>query len=247
MERDQHHAGIAIRVHPYRLLPPYSEVPSLCRHRERPLSERARRLETVSGGADLASSAEPADEVLVSRVCDGDTAALEALYSRYARVVYSFAVRIVGDGSTAEEILQEAFVRTWRQAETYRTVRGSFASWLLSITHNLAIDELRRRQRRPQRIDGTDVHEVMNGLIDDAANVEEATEAALLRERVIRAMASLPEAQRLAIELAFYQSMSQREIAAYLDEPLGTIKTRLRLGMQKLKDALADEALPGER
>ncbi|HMM43600.1 MAG TPA: sigma-70 family RNA polymerase sigma factor [Thermomicrobiales bacterium] len=211
------------------------------------MSERARRLETVSGGADLASSAEPADEVLVSRVCDGDTAALEALYSRYARVVYSFAVRIVGDGSTAEEILQEAFVRTWRQAETYRTVRGSFASWLLSITHNLAIDELRRRQRRPQRIDGTDVHEVMNGLIDDAANVEEATEAALLRERVIRAMASLPEAQRLAIELAFYQSMSQREIAAYLDEPLGTIKTRLRLGMQKLKDALADEALPGER
>lgn len=211
------------------------------------MSERARRLEAVSGGADLASSAEPADEVLVSRVCDGDTAALEALYSRYARVVYSFAVRIVGDGSTAEEILQEAFVRTWRQAETYRTVRGSFASWLLSITHNLAIDELRRRQRRPQRIDGTDVHEVMNGLIDDAANVEEATEAALLRERVIRAMASLPEAQRLAIELAFYQSMSQREIAAYLDEPLGTIKTRLRLGMQKLKDALADEVLPGER
>ncbi len=211
------------------------------------MSERARRLEMVSGDADVAESAGPADEVLVSRVCDGDTAALEALYSRYARVVYSFAVRIVGDGSTAEEILQEAFVRTWRQAETYRTVRGSFASWLLSITHNLAIDELRRRQRRPQRVDGADVHEVMNGLVDDAANVEEATEASMLRERVIRAMATLPEAQRLAIELAFYQSMSQREIAAYLDEPLGTIKTRLRLGMQKLKDALADEALPGER
>lgn len=204
-------------------------------------------MEMVSGDADVAESAGPADEVLVSRVCDGDTAALEALYSRYARVVYSFAVRIVGDGSTAEEILQEAFVRTWRQAETYRTVRGSFASWLLSITHNLAIDELRRRQRRPQRVDGADVHEVMNGLVDDAANVEEATEASMLRERVIRAMATLPEAQRLAIELAFYQSMSQREIAAYLDEPLGTIKTRLRLGMQKLKDALADEALPGER
>lgn len=211
------------------------------------MSERVRRLETVSGGADMAESAEPADEVLVSRVCDGDTAALEALYSRYARVVYSFAVRIVGDGSTAEEILQEAFVRTWRQAATYRTVRGSFASWLLSITHNLAIDELRRRQRRPQRVDGTDVLEVMNGLVDDAASVEEAAEAALLRERVLRAMATLPEAQRVAIELAFYQSMSQREIAAFLDEPLGTIKTRLRLGMQKLKDALADEARLGER
>lgn len=209
------------------------------------MSERDRRFGTASGGADLAASAEPADEVLVSRVCDGDTAALEVLYSRYARVVYSFAVRIVSDGPTAEEILQEAFVRTWRQAESYRTVRGSFASWLLSITHNLAIDELRRRQRRPQRVDGTDVHEVMNGLVDDAANVEEATEAVLLRERVILAMTALPEAQRMAIELAFYQSMSQREIAAYLDEPLGTIKTRLRLGMQKLKDALADEEYPG--
>lgn len=206
------------------------------------MSERNRRLEIASGGAGDPSSVEPADEVLVSRVCEGDTAALEALYSRYARVVYSFAVRIVGDGATAEEILQEAFVRTWRQAETYRTVRGTFASWLLSITHNLAIDELRRRQRRPQRVDGTDVHEVMNGLVDDAANVEEAAEAALLRERVGKALATLPEAQRIAIELAFYQSMSQREIAAHLDEPLGTIKTRLRLGMQKLKDALADEA-----
>lgn len=204
------------------------------------MSERIRRLE-VAGGDDLASSAEPADDALVSRVCAGDTSALEALYSRYARVVFSFAVRIVGDGPTAEEILQEAFVRTWRQAETYQTVRGSFASWLLSITHNLAIDELRRRQRRPKRVDGADVHEVMTGLVDDAANTEEATEAALLRERVGRALATLPDAQRVAIELAFYQSMSQREIAAYLDEPLGTIKTRLRLGMQKLKDALADE------
>ncbi|HQX63024.1 MAG TPA: sigma-70 family RNA polymerase sigma factor [Thermomicrobiales bacterium] len=211
------------------------------------MSERIRRLEVVSGDADRSTSAEPADEVLVSRVCDGDTAALEALYSRYARVVYSFAARIVGDGSTAEEILQEAFVRTWRQAETYRTGRGSFASWLLSITHNLAIDELRRRQRRPQRFDGADVHEVMDGLVDDAASVEEAAEAALLRERVGRAMASLPDAQRVAIEYAFYHSMSQREIAAHLGEPLGTIKTRLRLGMRKLKDALADEEIIGGR
>lgn len=241
-KRDQHYAGIAIPVHPESASPPYSEVLPVHRHREVPLSERNRRLEVASGGADQPSSAEPTDEVLVSRVCEGDTAALEALYSRYARVVYSFAVRIVGDGATAEEILQEAFVRTWRQAETYRTVRGTFASWLLSITHNLAIDELRRRQRRPQRVDGTDVHEVMNGLVDDAANVEEAAEAALLRERVGKALTTLPEAQRIAIELAFFQSMSQREIAAYLDEPLGTIKTRLRLGMQKLKDALADEA-----
>jgi RNA polymerase sigma-70 factor, ECF subfamily len=181
------------------------------------------------------------DEELVARMRNGDTAALEALYSRYARVVYSFAVRIVGDGPSAEEILQEAFVRTWRQAATFRTVRGNFASWLLSITHNLAIDELRKRQRRPQRVDGVDISETLYGLVDEATNVEEAAEASALRERVARAMATLPDAQRVAVELAFFNGMSQREIAAHLREPLGTIKTRLRLGMQKLKTALADE------
>lgn len=191
-----------------------------------------------------AAAAELADEELVQRVSHGDTAALEMLYSRYARVVYSFAVRIVGDGPTAEEILQEAFVRTWRQAETFRTVRGNFASWLLSITHNLAIDELRKRQRRPQRADSADPTETLAGLIDEATNVEEAAEAGALRERVQRAMATLPEAQRIAVELAYFHGLSQREIAAHLNEPLGTIKTRLRLGMSKLKDALAGERDP---
>jgi RNA polymerase sigma-70 factor (ECF subfamily) len=181
------------------------------------------------------------DDELVQRVRNGDTAALELLYSRYARVVYSFAVRIVGDGPTAEEILQEAFVRTWRQADTFRTVRGNFASWLLSITHNLAIDELRKRQRRPQRVDGVDISETLYGLVDEATNVEEAAEAGALRERVAVAMATLPEAQRIAVELAYFHGLSQREIAAHLDEPLGTIKTRLRLGMSKLKDALVGE------
>jgi len=193
---------------------------------------------------DLAASAPPAesaDEELVRRVGLGDTAALEALYGRYARVVYSFAVRIVGDGQTAEEILQEAFVRTWTQAGTFRIVRGNYASWLLSITHNLAIDELRRRQRRPQRVDAVDGNDALFGLVDEATNVEEAAEASALRERVAQAMSRLPDAQRIAVELAFYRGMSQREIAAYLDEPLGTIKTRLRLGMQKLKDALVGE------
>ena len=120
-------------------------------------------------------------------------------------------------------------------------MRGNFASWLLSITHNLAIDELRRRQRRPQRADAIDGGDVLYGLVDEATNVEEAAEASALRERVQQALRKLPEAQRAAVELAFYRGMSQREIAAHLNEPLGTIKTRLRLGMQKLKDALTAE------
>ncbi len=215
-------------------------VPDPGEHSRR--SER-RAAEPVDPNTPVAPIETPDDE-LVHRVRNGDTAALETLYSRYARVVYSFAIRIVGDAQTAEEILQEAFVRTWRQAETFKTVRGNFASWLLSITHNLAIDELRKRQRRPQRVDGADISETLYGLVDEATNVEEAAEASLLRERVAVAMATLPEAQRVAVELAFFNGLSQREIAAHLNEPLGTIKTRLRLGMNKLKDALRDEDVP---
>jgi RNA polymerase sigma-70 factor (ECF subfamily) len=205
------------------------------------MSENPRRLRPASRSVDHPVAVDSTDEELVRRVRHGDTAALETLYSRYGRVVYSFAIRIVGDGQTAEEILQEAFVRTWRQAETFRTVRGNYASWLLSITHNLAIDELRKRQRRPQRVDGVDISETLYGLVDESTNVEEAAEAGALRERVAIALATLPEAQRVAVELAYFNGMSQREIAAHLREPLGTIKTRLRLGMQKLKDALAAE------
>jgi RNA polymerase sigma-70 factor, ECF subfamily len=205
------------------------------------MSERPDRIVRASRSVEFPTPVETTDEELVRRVRYGDTAALEALYGRYARVVYSFAVRIVGDGPTAEEVLQEAFVRTWRQAGTFRTVRGNFPSWLLSITHNLAIDELRKRQRRPQRIDGVDISETLYGLVDETTNVEEAAEASALRERVVAAMATLPDAQRTAVELAYFRGMSQREIATYAREPLGTIKTRLRLGMHKLKIALADE------
>jgi RNA polymerase sigma-70 factor (ECF subfamily) len=205
------------------------------------MGERSRRVFPVLRSVEHPAPVDATDEELVARVQHGDTAALEALYSRYARVVYSFAIRIVGDGPTAEEVLQEAFVRTWRQAGSFRTVRGNFASWLLSITHNLAIDELRKRQRRPQRVDGVDISETLYGLVDEATNVEEAAEASVLRERVAGALATLPEAQRVAVELAYFSGMSQREIAAHLREPLGTIKTRLRLGMMKLKTALADE------
>lgn len=204
------------------------------------MSGRLRRVVAIHANPPVPITEVPDDE-LVQRMQVGDTAALEALYGRYARVVFSFSLRIVGDGPTAEEILQEAFVRAWRQSAAFQSVRGSFASWLLSITHNLAIDEMRRRQRRPKRVDGVDISDVTFGLIDEATNVEEAAEALIMREQVKVALATLPDAQRVAVELAFFSGLSQREIAAVLHEPLGTIKTRLRLGMQKLKVALATE------
>lgn len=181
------------------------------------------------------------DDDLVRRMAEGDVEALEALYSRYARAVYSFAVRIVGDGLVAEEILQEAFTRAWQQAGRFELARGTFPSWLLSITHNLAIDEVRRRQRRPQRADMVDISDVLRGEVDEAASVEEAAEASELRQRIRAAIDTLPKPQRQVIELAYFEGLTQREIAAFLGEPLGTIKTRMRLAMQKLKDALGTE------
>ncbi|HLT19033.1 MAG TPA: sigma-70 family RNA polymerase sigma factor [Thermomicrobiales bacterium] len=200
--------------------------------------QKVRRLPVMRRVADPAPPVETSDAELVHRVSLGDTSALEALYTRYARVVYSFAMRIVMDPMLAEEVLQEVFVRTWRQADRFQRSRGNFASWLLSITHNLAIDEVRKRQRRPQKSDAVDVSDALFGLVDEATNVEEAAEAADLRIRIRTAMVTLPEAQREAIELAFFAGLSQREISAHLDVPLGTIKTRMRLGLKKLRQEL---------
>src|SRR5918997_4686415 len=94
------------------------------------------------------------DADLIGRAADGDARALEVLYDRYSRVVYSFALRIVGDQQTAEEVLQEVFFRAWQQGGSFRASRGSFVTWLLSVTHNMAIDEVRKRQRRPQTAAG---------------------------------------------------------------------------------------------
>jgi RNA polymerase sigma-70 factor, ECF subfamily len=178
------------------------------------------------------------DGELVQRMSAGDVEALEVLYGRYSRAVFSFAVRIVRDGRVAEEVLQEAFMRSWQQSGRFELNRGTYASWLLSITHNLAIDELRKSQRRPQKADMVDIADVLRSEVDETVNIEEAAEATELRDVIGAAMGHLPEAQRRVIELAYFEGLSQREIAAFLNEPLGTIKTRMRLGMQKLRDVL---------
>ena len=203
--------------------------------------QRVRRIPAMRRVIDPSPPLETSDAELVHRVSLGDTAALEALYNRYARVVYSFAMRIVADPMLAEEILQEVFVRTWRQADRFQRSRGNFGSWLLSITHNLSIDEIRKRQRRPQKSDAVDVSDALFGLVDDATNVEEAAQASALRLRIKTALLTLPDAQREAIELAFFGGMSQREISTHLDIPLGTIKTRMRLGLNKLRLELETE------
>lgn len=186
---------------------------------------------------------EASDTELIGRAAQGDARALEVLYDRYSGVVFSFSLRIVGDRQLAEEILQEAFFRAWQQGSNFSAGKGSFITWMLSITHNLSIDEIRKRNRRPQKADSEEPELVLAAVPDTGAgsNIEEEVWLGTLRDTIGGALAQLPAAQREAIEMAYFRGMTQREIAEALGEPLGTIKTRMRLGMQKLKDALGSD------
>lgn len=190
----------------------------------------------ASGDPDATQQLSDAD--LIGQASQGDARALEVLYERYSRVVFSFALRIVNDALIAEELLQEVFFRAWQQGGSFRASKGTFLTWLLSITHNMAIDEVRKRKRRPQRSDSDDPDLVLAAVPDTGPSVEDEVWSRTLRERIGRALDTLPAAQREAIELAYFKGMTHREIAETLGEPLGTIKTRMRLGMQKLRDHL---------
>jgi RNA polymerase sigma-70 factor, ECF subfamily len=149
----------------------------------------------------------------------------------------------VHDTSTAEELTQEVFVRLWRSAASFTAERGSLLTWLLRITHNLALNEIRRRQSRPVTADYIDITVDGDLIVDDGAEPERA---AWLRERnlaIRQALAKLPEPQRQAIELAFFGGLSQAEVAAALGDPLGTVKSRIRVGMQRLRELLAEEGI----
>jgi RNA polymerase sigma-70 factor (ECF subfamily) len=184
-----------------------------------------------------------ADAELIGRAARGEARALEVLYDRYSGVVFSFALRIVSERQLAEEILQEAFFRAWQQGGSFSAGRGSFITWLLSITHNLAIDEIRRRRRRPQKADSEEPEQILDSVADTGAGADVEGEVWLgaLRDTIGHALAELPPAQREALELAYFRGLTQREIAEALGEPLGTIKTRMRLGLQKLREALGSD------
>ncbi len=183
------------------------------------------------------------DAVLMVAVAGGSAPALEELYLRYSRLVLSFASRMLGDRHSGEELVQEVYVRAWRQASSYSVDRGSVVTWLLSITHNLSIDELRKRSRRPVKETGADPTLVMLNISSPDPTAHEQAELSDLRDVVSKAISTLPDKQRVSIELAYYSGLTQREIAEALGEPLGTIKTRMRLGMQKLRELLEEHVV----
>ena len=179
---------------------------------------------------------EISDAELMVSVAVGNSAAMELMYERYSRPVFSFALRMLADRDHAEDLMQEVFLRAWRRANRFSDSRGTLISWLLSITHNMAIDEIRKKQRRPQKADAKEPELLMGSLRDTDEPVEEQVLMSANGEVIRSALAEIPENQRVVLELGYFRGMTQREISERLDVPLGTIKTRMRLALKKLQD-----------
>lgn len=178
---------------------------------------------------------EPSDIVLMQRIASHNTEALKVLYDRYGRVAFALAYRVLGEASTAEEVVQDAFETVWGKARGFDAGKGgNVRGWLLTIVHRRAIDYRRREHGRTPGNVPLDTMENMLAVPDVWKDVA----AHLLAEHVRNAMHMLPEEQRRAIELAYFEGLSHGEIAAREETPLGTVKGRLRLGLRKLADVL---------
>ena len=189
----------------------------------------------VDGGV-----APTSDEELMACLPRQDTQAFEALYDRYGTLVYSTALRVVGDAHLAEDVTQEVFLRVWRHPDRYVPQRGRFGPWLLSVARNEAIDQVRSRGRRRRHEFFIEQPE-RELSADDGHAPELMAELADERHRIERALANLPVEQKRTLEMAYFGGYTQQEIAALLGEPLGTVKTRIRLGMRKLRALLMPE------
>jgi RNA polymerase sigma-70 factor (ECF subfamily) len=189
----------------------------------------------------VGSPTDDADRAVLERIVAGDVHALEALYDRYRTMAYSIAYRITNDATLAEDVVQDAFLGAWRNAARYVEGRGSVKTWLLSIVHHRAIDAIRRRKPTSELPEREDVPPVELRLPDIWAEVSANLDADAVRG----AMAVLSDVQRQAIELAYFGGLTQQEIAVRMDTPLGTVKSRMRLGLLAMRRALtADD--PGE-
>ena len=185
------------------------------------------------------------DEILLAKIAESDRQALEALYDRYGRRVFALAARMLNDPQSSEEVTQDVFMSVWRRVTSYKPGRGKFTTWLFSIAHNRTIDELRKRMRDRNRD---------NQNIDDHIDIKE--ESALPADQIVaqsefdmvkHAMKALPEEQRRVVELSYFGGFTQVEISEMTGQPLGTVKTRMRLALKKLRASLANRMTSPER
>ena len=194
-----------------------------------------------SARAEQRAAAAARDKQLISATAEGDRRAFETLYDLYAASVFGLALKTLADRGAAEEAVQEIFWRVWQRAGTFDGAR-SFAPWLFGIAHNYCIDELRRRRARPRALYEDDEHAILSAIPDDT-DVGATALRGEQRRIVMHALGQLPVEQRQAIKLAYFGGLTQGEIADQVGSPIGTIKTRLRTGLRRLRQILRDEGL----
>jgi RNA polymerase sigma-70 factor (ECF subfamily) len=177
------------------------------------------------------------DHQLIERISIQEKPALDALYGRYKSPVYSLAMFMLKQQALAEEVTQDIFLNIWLKAASFKPDRGQPKSWIMSVAHHKIVDVIRSRRRAIVMTDPAD-YEILEQLPSGGVSTEEQVERNLERERIMRALATLPEPQREVIMLAYFEGYSQSEMADRLNQPLGTVKTRVRLAMQKLRVVL---------
>jgi len=180
------------------------------------------------------------DREAIARAGAGDAAALEVLYDRYSTLVYSLALRILRNTGDAEDVTQEVFAQLWKQASRFDPQRGAVGAWLSVIARSRALDRL-RRQGSGRVTAGA---EGLDAIPDPAPSVELVTASAEQVSAARDALASLPADQRTALELAYYEGLTQAEIAERTSTPLGTVKTRIRTGLQRIRDRISGRPAP---
>jgi len=189
----------------------------------------------LAGLETLCEDEQPSDAALMEQLARREPRALELLYDRYARAVYSLVLRIAQQAASAEEIVQDVFLQLWRNAHLYQPTRGPLEPWLFTLARNRALDHLRLKREKQRRREET--LELQPAAVA-TPNPEYVVDRQQRAERVRALMRSLPETQRRAIELAFFEGMTHSEIAAALREPLGTVKSWIRTGLLRLREAL---------
>ncbi|MDQ1694284.1 MAG: hypothetical protein QOH85_1819 [Acidobacteriaceae bacterium] len=186
-----------------------------------PLGDRTSNSDTASGSSD--------DATLLARIGQGDETGMEAIFKRYSGPVYSVALRVLHDSGQAEDVMQEIFLQLWRNPEAFVHGRGSLGAWLVVVARNRAIDVLRRRKPTDS---------VDDVVLASPCDISAEAERNGMMEKVRVILADLPEEQRKSLELAYFEGLSHSEIASRTGDPLGTVKTRIRLGLMSLRKAL---------
>jgi RNA polymerase sigma-70 factor, ECF subfamily len=186
-------------------------------------------------------SAELSDEMLMILVVQRNVAAFSLLFDRYAQTVYVLAAHMLGR-TDAEEVVQEVFLRCWNKAEQFDPARGSFRSWFLAVARHYVLNELRRHTLHQRLQAVAEIDQLLASAADPAADVEAAAWQHVQQNDILRALTCLPDDQRQALVLAYFGGLSHAQIAQHLGWPLGTVKKRIQLGLQKLRAALAHHA-----